>query len=97
MGKKIRSRDEFRTNNAKKEKHPAYIFAQIGDDYRFVGITHADITDGIKNIPLEKNPNPKDSRKAYMRPFSGRQNRGSFGSKKKGWRMSEKDKKKIPK
>ena len=97
MARKVRPRDEFRSNNADKGGHPAYIYAQIGDQYKFVGITHAKITDNIENIPLDQNPNPKDKRKAYMRPINKKQNRGSFGKKKKGWRMSESDKKKVPK
>ena len=97
MVRKIRPRNEFRTNNADKAKHPAYIFAQIGNQYKFIGITHSEITDDMKNIPLEKNPNPCDKRKAYFRPKTKLQNRSTFGSKKKGWKLSENDKKKIPK
>ena len=63
MTRKIKSLNEFRTHNVSKEgKHPAYIYAKVGDEYVYVGITHASITNGMKNIPLEKNPNPQDRR-----------------------------------
>lgn len=93
-----KEKDEFRKRNTKQGRgHPAYIYMQKGKEFYFVGITHAEITDGIKNIPLEKNPEPKKKRKAYMRPKTETANKSSFGKKLKGWKMTEKDKKKIKK
>lgn len=93
-----KKRDEFRKNNSKQGKgHPAYIYVQKGKEFIYVGITHAEITDGMKNIPLDHNPDPKDKRESYMRPKSEKGNRSIFGKKLKGWKMSESDKKKIPK
>ncbi len=97
MVRKTKSLNEFRTHNVSKEgKHPAYIFAKVGDEYVYVGITHAEITKGIKNIPLERNPNPHDKRKAFFRPRSSKDNKSRFG-KRKPWKLSEKDKLKVPK
>ena len=91
-------RNEFRKNNTKKYKgHPTYIYAQIGDEFLFVGITHSEITNGVKNIKLDKNPNPKDKKNAYFRPFTDKMGKSSFGKKLKGWTISENDKNKIKK
>ena len=89
-------KNEFRKNNSKEYTgHPTYIYAQVGNEFIFVGITHAKITDGIKNIQLERNPNPKDKRPSYMRPFADKKHKSSFGKKLKGWKLTENDKKKA--
>lgn len=98
MARKINSRNEFRYKKMDKaSRHPVYIYAKIGNKLKYVGITHSNITDGIENIPLIKNPNPKDKRKSYMRPYSRLDHKTSFGKKQKGWKLHPEDKKKIPK
>ncbi len=88
--------DEFRRNNNKKGRgHPAYIYAKIGDEFKFIGITHAEITDNMKNIPLDANPNPNDPSKSYALPRSEKAHKASFGAKLKGWKLSDRDKEKI--
>lgn len=97
MTKQIKM-DEFRTNNNKAGKdHPAYIYAKVGKRFKFIGITHAPITKGMKNIPLDTNPNPKDTAKSYARPLSETAHQASFGKKLAGWRLLEADKKKLEK
>ena len=92
MGKK-QNRNEFRKKNSKEGRgHPTYIYAREGDEYHYIGLTHAEITKGVKNIPLEVNPNPKDTRKAFFRPRSEKGNWASFGKKLQGWSFSERDK-----
>ena len=59
-------KDEFR--RSKETQHPAYIYARVGNDYKFIGITHSNITKGVKNIKLDKNPNPEDEKTAYAIP-----------------------------
>ena len=89
-------RNHFRTNNSKKVRgHPTYIYKKVGDRYYFIGITHSEITQRTKNIKLDVNPNPDDPRDSYARPFSSEDNVDSFGSKKKGWKLSKQDKKII--
>ena len=57
MAKKRQTKSEFRRTNLKQGlNHPTYIYARVGDDYRYLGTTHAKITDSVRNIPLEKNP-----------------------------------------
>lgn len=96
MGKR-QVKNEFRKKNSKDGKgHPTYIYAREGNVYHYLGLTHAEVTKGVKNIPLEKNPNPEDKRKAFFRPKAEKGNRSSFG-KKLHWSFSEGDKKQIKK
>lgn len=96
MAKKRQTKSEFRRTNLKDGKnHPTYIYAKIGDKYEYLGITHAKITKGVKNIRLEKNPNPKDKRTAYVRPNVQQAHKSSFGARLKGWFFSDSDKEKI--
>lgn len=53
--KKLKSKriDEFRKLHSIDVKgHPAYVYAKIGKSFKYIGITHAEITSGIRNIPL---------------------------------------------
>lgn len=86
-------KDEFRRN--KKTQHPAYIYARVGNDYKFLGITHSEITKGVKNIELEQNPNPKDKKRAYIVPKPEQQKINKFKNKNSDWKMSKSDKQKI--
>jgi len=86
-------KDEFR--HSKKIKHPGYVFVQIGDEMQYLGVTHAKITKGIKNIPLDQNPNPKDLNKSYIVPKVESDDKEKLGKPKKGWNLSAEDKKKI--
>ncbi len=91
--KTVIKKNEFRRN--KDTRHPAYIYAKIGHTYKFLGLTHSPITDNVKNIKLDKNPNPKDNRQAYVRSKLGKANQSRFKQKEKGWKLSKKDKDKI--
>ncbi len=92
---KERKRDEFRKN--KENGHPAYIYAKVGNRYKFIGITHSEITKGIKNIKLDKNPNPNDKKTAYARNMTEAGNTNQFKNKEKDWKLSKADKLKIEK
>lgn len=91
--KKSIKKDEFRYNKA--NKHPAYIFARIGHDFKYLGITHSPITEGMENIELSVNPNKKDKHKAYIRKVPGQQRSNRFGPKEKEMQLANKDKVKI--
>lgn len=86
-------KDEFRKN--KDNRHPAYIYAKIGNEYKYIGLTHSPITDNVKNIKLDKNPNPKDDRTAYIRPKSEQAKTNKFKKKEQGWKLINSDKEKI--
>ena len=72
MKKKKRSRpiknmDEMRKLNTKEAKgHLHYVCGKIGNDFQSIGITHGKRTKGVNNIPLKKNPNPQDSKQAFV-------------------------------
>ncbi len=73
--------------------HPSYIYAENDDEYKYIGITHAKITQGLKNKKLKFNPNSKDSRQSYARPFSTHDKKSNFKNKKlKGYRVHKADK-----
>lgn len=93
------NRDEFRTCFSRKAKgHPTYIYAKVGDRYKYIGLTHAEITKGMRNIPLEQNPNPNDSRQSFIRPKVDSDKESLFEKKAKdGWSLSKKDKRKVKK
>jgi hypothetical protein len=96
--KKRQARNEFRKKNGKDGRgHPTYIYARQGDDYFYIGITHAEISEGVKNIRLERNPNPRDKRPSYFRPKPQKNKRASFGKKLSGWSFSDADKRLIGK
>ena len=98
IAKQKQSKNEFRKKNSQDGRgHPTYIYARQGDDYLYLGLTHAEITKGVRNIRLDKNPNPKDSRTAYVRPKAEKNNKASFGKKLQGWSFSDSDKEKIKK
>lgn len=96
MSKLIKPRNEFRKLNDKAGNgHPAYIYAQVGNDYLYIGITHGEYTFGHKNIPLSHNPNGKDKTRAFVRGVTLRANRSAFGARLKGWSFTAQDKKII--
>ena len=98
MAKIRKTKNEFRKLNSKDGRgHPAYIYAGEGDKYIFLGLTHSEITQGVKNIRLDKNPNPDDARSSYVRPRSERSHISTFGKRLKGWFFGDSDKEKIEK
>ena len=95
---KVKKQKEIKKNEFRKNKdtsHPAYIYAKVGNSYKYIGLTHSPMTDNVKNIELEKNPNPNDSRKAYFRPNAKKANTNRFKKKEQGWFFSKTDKQKI--
>jgi hypothetical protein len=80
--------------------HPSYIYADNGIEYKYIGITHSNLTDGVKNIKLKYDPNinSKDIRPSHIRPFSTHDYKYNFKSrKKKFFRIHKADKRKISK
>ena len=96
--KKSGFRKGFRKmNNKRTDKygHPTYVYAKVGKEYKYIGITHSPITKGVVNIRLEVNPNPKDKSAAYVRPKAEKADRSKFGKRLDGWKFADKDKDKI--
>ena len=96
MAKKRQTKSEFRRTNLKDGKnHPTYIYAKVGNEYMYLGITHARITKGIQNIRLEKNPQKGRSDPAYIRDELRRDSKTAFGSRLPEYNLSRKDREMI--
>ena len=88
--------DEFRKLNTREAKgHLHYVCGKSGQDFESMGITHAKRTKGVNNVPLEKNPNPKDKQQAYVRPQLTKEKARSYGKRLDGLGLSANDKAKV--
>lgn len=97
MGKKktpkVEEKSEFRKLHTKEEQgHVQYIIKRVGKNFESLGITHGKRTRGISNIPLEKNPNPHDTKKAYIRPKVIQREAKKYGKKLEDHKFSPSDK-----
>lgn len=91
---KKRFQPHFRKiRNAQFTGHPVYVFGEDGKDFLVLGITRSSETNGILNIPLTKNPEPKNEERAYLRPKIMRVSKGVENEVQKGWHFSNADKK----
>ena len=88
-------RNEFR--KYKKSGHPSYIFEKVGNEFRFLGITHSNIDKETSKIKLERNPDPEDDGDAYIKTEVEEAKQNRFGKVKRGWELSPNDKKKVAK
>jgi hypothetical protein len=89
-------KSHFRYN--KRIKHPTYVYSQVKNNYRYIGLTHSSITKGKQNFKLNDNPNPKDSRPCFARPKAKMDKIKNFGSQKLNkWKLSKRNKKIINK
>ena len=78
--------------NHKFTGHPQYIYAENGKQYKIVGITSSPRTNGVNNVPLKHNPEPKNTQNSYLRPIPDQADKGIFGERLKGWRFQGEDK-----
>ena len=87
----------FRVNRSKEASvHPTYVIRKKGENYDYIGLTHSPVTDNKRNIKLSRNPNPKDNRTSYVRPFFRSDPIKKFSGKRiRGWKFAKKDKNKI--
>lgn len=83
--------------NGRFTGHPQYVYDEEGNKYKVLGVTSAPETNGIKNVLLERNPEPNNSKPAYIRTKPAREEKGAFSERLKGWKFSEHDKKKVQK
>ena len=89
---------EFRKHNSKKGGgHPAYIYRKEGDKYIYIGLTHSPISQGVKNIKLNVNPNPDDLKDSYVKPNPDKDKKSTFGKREKGWKFDSSDEEIIKK
>lgn len=83
--------------NGKFTGHPQYVFDEEGNKYKVLGITSSAETNGVKNVLLERNPEPHNSKMAYVRTKPAIEDKGAFGSRLNGWKFTKNDKKKVKK
>jgi len=83
---KFEIRRNFRTG------HPAVVYTKNGHRYKFLGLTHAQITKhGKNNKRLIVNPDPNDRRVAYFLTYSQYDHKRDFGPKLVDWKISKQD------
>ncbi len=93
MGEK---RNEFR--KYKKEIHPKYVYEKEKDTYIFLSMTHNPPKEKIKDYtPLVHSADPNDSKKAYISNKAEQDKIDNFGARKKGWKFTKEDDKKVKK
>jgi len=79
----------------KSTGHPAVIYEIRGKQYKFLSLTHAAETGGIRNIKLNHNPNPNDSTNTYFRPNPQMIHKDNFGKRYANWSISPSDERKM--
>jgi len=72
-GKSKEGKKKFKPHYRRGKKgynkgHPLFVHKKKDSQYDCLSLTHKDKTFGKDNIPLEKNPNPKDKEKSYVLP-----------------------------
>lgn len=87
--KKSTFRKGFRKN--KSTLHPAYTYSKQNGKYQYVSLTHSDKYNNEPTIPLYKNPNPNDKRKAYILPNPYEDKPSNF-TRRLNWKIHAKDK-----
>lgn len=93
---KVVDKDEFRKLNTREEKgHLHYVCGRTGNKLQSVGVTHGKRTKGVNNVPLKKNPDPKDKKPAYIRPKITQKKAKDYGRKLDGLGLSAADKKTV--
>ncbi len=96
MGKRFQP--HFRKFHDKKTTgHPQYIYDEEGNKYKVLGVTSAEMTNGVLNIKLEVNPEPNNKTPAYIRPKTSTVKKGVQNEKLKGWKFAGVDKPKVQK
>lgn len=94
--KKGSPRNEFRRKDKSGKGHPTHIYRKVGNTFEFIGITHSGVTRGVKNIKLDKNPNPNDKQPAYIKPAPERASTKEFrNNTESGWEFAKSDLPKV--
>ena len=75
--------------------HPAVIYEIRGKQYKFLSLTHAGETNGIRNVKFTHNPNLKDSSPTYFRPIPQMSHKSNFGKRYSTWTISPSDIRKM--
>lgn len=93
MAKKKPFQKHFRKFHDKTTTaHPQYVYGDDGKRYKVLGLTSSPETNGVLNVRLKENPEPKNTSPAYVRPTPATINKGVQNTKLKGWKLSNADK-----
>jgi len=101
MGKKkqyrtdrVEKKDEFR--RSKTEIHPKYVFERIGMLFGFLSVTHKPPKGKESEYQkLDRNPDSKDERAAYISKKAESDNIANFGARQKDMKLSDSDRQKV--
>ncbi len=96
--KKTKKRFQPHFRKFKNERftgHPQYVYDEEGRQYKVIGITESPSTNGVLNIELDKNPEPKNPNKAYIRPKPDKVDKGVKNKRLNGWKFAGSDKPKV--
>ena len=90
--RKYTPRNEFRYNySPHAEEHPHYVFGETtSGKYKSLGLTRHPI-EGIRHVPLSKNPNPKSKEKSFMQLEVHTAKKDYYGEPLKGWDFAKED------
>lgn len=82
-------RDEFRYSY--DEEHPNYCIQEKNGKITSFGVTHRETTFGVKNMPLEQNPEQGKTKQSFIRNgvVTGKKKR--YGGRMKNFRLSPAD------
>ncbi len=85
--------NEFRYN--RHVNHNTYVFGDDGKKYKAVGITHKETTFGLRNMPLEINPQKDRTEPAFVRNGIISDTYSAFDKPKKNFSFSINDFKNV--
>lgn len=92
MGKKkdkFIPKDEFRYNY--NQGHKNYVFGEVGNKFKSIGLTHDDTTFGRKNMPLNKNPQNGKTEKSFIRNGIISDRKKNYGNPLKNYEFEKTD------
>lgn len=84
-------------HDSETQGHPQYVYGKNRKNYKTIGITHGETTDNVKNIPMERNPEPGKTKQSFMLPRPNRIPKKTRNRKLPGWTLTKKDEKKAKK
>ncbi len=78
----------------RRNNHPSYEISSNEKKWQNITLTHNPVPNETY-IPLDKNPDPKDKRKAYLRKYVANDPIRTRGKILDDYRLSDSDKKKV--
>lgn len=92
---KVRAGEIWSVNDPFGRGHPSIITKNKGNYIEHISITHSPKTRKMKNVKLNKNPDPKDERTAFILPKIARTSKSKLGKRKDNMKIVDKKDKSI--